>query len=116
MKILLKFEEFALVFLGIVAFSQLTFSWWWFVVLILLPDLGMIGYLINSKIGAYTYNFLHHRTLAVFVFFAGWFLDREVLMLMGIILFSHIALDRLLGYGLKFEKGFKFTHLGEIGN
>jgi hypothetical protein len=35
--------------------------------------------------------------------------------LIGVILFSHSSLDRMLGYGLKFEKGFKFTHLGEIG-
>jgi hypothetical protein len=33
----------------------------------------------------------------------------------GLILFSHSAMDRMLGYGLKYESGFKFTHLGEIG-
>ncbi|HZJ19645.1 MAG TPA: DUF4260 family protein [Pricia sp.] len=25
-------------------------------------------------------------------------------------------MDRIFGYGLKYNKGFKFTHLGEIGN
>ena len=39
----------------------------------------------------------------------------QVVQLVGIILFSHSAMDRAMGYGLKFDKGFKFTHLGEIG-
>lgn len=30
--------------------------------------------------------------------------------------FPHAAMDRIFGYGLKYEKGFKYTHLGEIGN
>lgn len=30
-------------------------------------------------------------------------------------LFSHSAMDRIFGYGLKHENGFKFTHLREIG-
>ena len=28
---------------------------------------------------------------------------------------AHIGLDRALGYGLKYSKGFAFTHLGTIG-
>ena len=34
----------------------------------------------------------------------------------GVILFSHTAMDRIMGYGLKFEKGFIFTHQGTIGS
>jgi hypothetical protein len=45
----------------------------------------------------------------------GIYLSNELIQLCGIILFSHAAFDRVLGYGLKYEKGFKFTHLGEIG-
>jgi hypothetical protein len=37
------------------------------------------------------------------------------MQLIGVIMFSHAAFDRLLGYGLKYEEGFKFTHLGAIG-
>jgi hypothetical protein len=39
-----------------------------------------------------------------------------IIQLIGTILFIHIAMDRIFGYGLKYDKGFKFTHLGEIGN
>jgi hypothetical protein len=29
---------------------------------------------------------------------------------------NHIGIDRMLGYGLKYAEGFRFTHLGRIGN
>jgi hypothetical protein len=28
---------------------------------------------------------------------------------------NHIGVDRLLGYGLKYADGFKWTHLGRMG-
>jgi hypothetical protein len=33
----------------------------------------------------------------------------------GLIRFSHTAMDRMPGYGLQYEKGFIFTHLGTLG-
>jgi hypothetical protein len=36
------------------------------------------------------------------------------LLLVGIIWVAHIGFDRLLGYGLKYETGFKDTHLGKV--
>lgn len=115
MKFILKLEEFAMLLLGILAFSFLSFSWWWFLVLILVPDIGMLGYLFGSKAGAISYNVFHHKGLAVLIGITGVYLISSYLQLAGIILFSHASLDRILGYGLKYEKGFKFTHLGEIG-
>ena len=115
MKTLLKLEELALMLFGIYLFSLMDYSAWWFVGLILVPDIGMFGYLINSKIGAWSYNLFHHRGVAIGIYLLGIFTASEALQLAGIILFSHIAMDRIFGYGLKYEKGFKFTHLGEIG-
>ncbi|MEM9680882.1 MAG: DUF4260 domain-containing protein, partial [Bacteroidota bacterium] len=90
-------------------------SWWVFLVLFLAPDIGMIGYLINNKVGAVLYNLFHHKGLAIVLYLAGVYLSNDMLCLSGTILFAHSAFDRMLGYGLKMEKGFKFTHLGEIG-
>ena len=75
----------------------------------------MTGYLVNAKTGAYTYNILHHRGVAVMVIFLGILLSIQALQFTGFIIFAHACMDRMLGYGLKYEKGFKFTHLGEIG-
>jgi hypothetical protein len=112
----LKLEELALFLLGIFLFSQLHFAWWWFLVLILTPDIGMIGYLFENKTGAFTYNLFHHRGIAIACYLIGIYTHSEITQLIGVILFSHAAMDRIFGYGLKYEKGFKFTHLGEIGD
>ncbi|WP_424495170.1 DUF4260 domain-containing protein [Salinimicrobium sp. GXAS 041] len=115
MKIILKLEELAMFLLGIFAFNLLNFDWWWFLALLFTPDVGILGYLFGNKAGAITYNLFHHKAVAVLVFLAGFYFTSEVLQLAGIIFFAHAAFDRMLGYGLKYEKGFKFTHLGEIG-
>lgn len=101
--------------LGIYLFSLLDYTWWWFPALLLVPDLSMIGYAFGNKAGAWTYNIVHHRGVAVIVYLAGIYLNNTALQLAGVILFSHSCFDRVFGYGLKYEKGFKFTHLGEIG-
>ena len=114
MKTVLKLEELGLFLFGIFLFSQTNFAWWLFLVLILTADLSMIGYILGNKVGAYFYNFFHHRALALLCYVLGFYFTIDWLELCGIILFSHSSMDRIFGYGLKYEKGFKFTHLGEI--
>ena len=114
MKSILKLEELLQFALGIYLFSTLSYAWWWFLVLILLPDIGMLGYLVNTKTGALTYNVFHHKALAILIFLVGIYFEIEVMQLIGIILFSHAALDRVFGYGLKYADNFKNTHLGHI--
>ncbi|MDF2158583.1 DUF4260 domain-containing protein [Algoriphagus sp. CAU 1675] len=115
MKGLLKLEELGMLILSFWAFHLTEQSWWWFFGLFLVPDIGMTGYLLNEKTGSWTYNIFHHKGIALLVFFTGVFLSSMHLQIAGIILFAHASFDRMLGYGLKYEKGFKFTHLGEIG-
>jgi len=115
MKTVIKLEELGLFILGIYLFSLLNYQWWWFLVLILAPDFSMIGYAVSNKIGALSYNLFHHKGIAILLYLIGCYLQIEVMQLIGIILFSHSAMDRIFGYGLKYEKGFKYTHLGEIG-
>ncbi|NNE78058.1 MAG: DUF4260 domain-containing protein [Pricia sp.] len=115
MSTLIKWEESLLFLLGMYLFSLLAYEWWWFVVLLLTPDIGMVGYLFGNRLGEVTYNLFHHRGVAIVLYIGGSYLANPVLQLIGIILFSHSALDRIFGYGLKYNKGFKFTHLGEIG-
>ncbi len=115
MKTTLQFEEIAMLGLAIYLYSFLPYPWWLFLALFLAPDIGMIGYVMNSKIGAISYNIFHHKGLAILLYLAGIYVSNDILQLSGIILFAHASFDRILGYGLKYEKGFKFTHLGEIG-
>jgi Domain of unknown function (DUF4260) len=115
MKKLLSLEEVAQFLLGIWLFSRLDFAWWWFPALLLLPDLSMIGYLINPKIGAWIYNFFHHKLLGIIILIFGYYTDNQQVTLIGVILFAHSAMDRIFGYGLKFDDAFTNTHLGKIG-
>ncbi|KIQ24183.1 hypothetical protein RT99_03670 [Flavobacterium sp. MEB061] len=115
MKTVIKLEEVGLFILGIYLFSLLDYQWWWFLVLILAPDFSMLGYVFNNKTGAFMYNIFHHRGIAVLIYLTGCYLKLASLQLVGVILFSHSAMDRMFGYGLKYEQGFKYTHLGEIG-
>lgn len=112
---LLKLEELGQFLLSIILFNQLNYAWWVFPACILLPDLSMIGYLVNPKIGAWLYNFFHHKLVAIMILILGFWLNISLLTLIGVILFGHSAMDRIFGYGLKFNDNFKNTHLGWIG-
>lgn len=115
METTLKFEELAQFILGIILFMQLDYVWWWFPALLLMPDIGAIGYLISSRLGSITYNIFHNKTIAIAIGVWGFYFDNSLLILIGVILFSHSALDRIFGYGLKYPNSFKNTHLGKIG-
>jgi len=115
MKHLIKLEEAAMFLLSILLFANLNFAWWWFPVLLLLPDISMLGYVFNSRIGGFLYNLFHHKGTAIVVFAIGYFIECNYFELAGIILFGHSSMDRILGYGLKYLDSFKRTHLGRIG-
>ena len=52
MKLLLKVEEVGLFALSIVLFPRDHYSLWWYALLFLTPDISMLGYLINTRVGA----------------------------------------------------------------
>ncbi|MDG3582666.1 DUF4260 domain-containing protein [Galbibacter pacificus] len=116
MKYSLKLEELAMFLLGIFMFSKLSLSWWFFIGLFFVPDIGMFGYIVNQKTGAFTYNLFHHKGIALVLYFVGIWQQSEWLQFIGIILFAHVSFDRMLGYGLKYKDNFNNTHLGKIGN
>lgn len=112
MKNLLKLEEAGLFLLCLVLYSRLHFAWWVYAALLLAPDIGMLGYLVNNRVGAFTYNLFHHRGLAALLYVVGYLYDIPGLALAGIILLAHSSMDRIFGYGLKYPDHFKHTHLG----
>ena len=127
MKGLLKLEELAQFLVCLVALIASDVPWWTYLLLALGPDIGMLGYLVDPKVGAITYNMLHHKGLALLVAAIGGVTLYLMLMtespegieritlLAGIILYGHASMDRIFGYGLKFGDSFQHTHLGWIG-
>lgn len=114
MKTLLKSEELIQFLAAIYLFSRLNFAWWWFPALLLLPDISMVGYLINPAVGAVLYNVAHHKGLGIVIGLLGLMMGSQNLMLAGVILFAHSSMDRVAGYGLKYFDSFKHTSLGSL--
>lgn len=117
MKTLIKIEEAAICFTAVFFMFNADYglSWWLFMLLFFLPDIGMIGYIINARIGALTYNLTHHKAIGIILFLTGYFLSNHTLELAGLIIVAHSSFDRVLGYGLKYPDHFKHTSLGVIG-
>ena len=86
-----------------------------YALLLIGPDIGMLGYLVNPRAGAFTYNLFHHKGIAVLILVTGLFLMTGWITAIGIILYGHASMDRIFGYGLKYGDAFKHTHLGWIG-
>ena len=68
MKTLLRLEEFLMFVLALFLFSELDYSWELFALLFFTPDLSMLGYLANPRLGAWTYNLIHHKGLHALCF------------------------------------------------
>ncbi len=114
MKWIIRLEGLTVFAVGIVAYHYRFDNWWWFAGLFLYPDLGMLGYLVNTKVGAICYNLFHHLLTAFCLCCVGWFFDQDWLLILGIVMVSHIGLDRVFGYGLKYPDQFKSTHLDKL--
>ncbi len=115
MKSVIRVEELSLAMLAFFLFLSLPYSWWWFFILLLAPDLSMLGYLVNPRIGAVVYDAVHHKAVAVLLFVLGGLMGIPWIQAAGLVLLAHSSLDRVLGYGLKYGDSFQHTHLGLIG-
>jgi hypothetical protein len=116
MKTTLRLEEALEFGLAIYLSQQLPYAGWLYAVLFLTPDISMLGYLINTRIGAMAYNLFHHKGIALVLYLLGALINSHSIMFAGLVLFGHSAFDRMAGYGLKYSDNFKHTHLGWIGS
>jgi len=114
-KWVLRAEALAVLILALSFYFQQGYSGLTFALYFLVPDLSFLGYLVNKKVGAMAYNGAHSLVGALGIVALGFFLNIELFQMAGLIWVSHIGVDRTLGYGLKYENGFGFTHLGLIG-
>ena len=73
MKNLLRLEEFFLFGLALFLFT-IGLRMGLVTLLFLAPDLSIAGYLANPRLGAWTYNLIHHKGLAVALYILFLFL------------------------------------------
>jgi uncharacterized protein DUF4260 len=113
-KPLLHLEGALVLFLSCILYHQLNGSWLLFVLLLLVPDLFLLGYTINKIVGAACYNLVHTYVLPLSLFYLLWLSGHQSQCWLILIWTAHIGLDRLLGYGLKYPSGFRDTHLNKV--
>jgi hypothetical protein len=86
-------------------------SWPLFGLLFLVPDVFMLGYLANARVGAAVYNAVHTYLGPLALAGYAHLSHRVAIFSLSLIWIAHIGFDRMLGYGLKYPTGFKNTHL-----
>jgi hypothetical protein len=111
---LLRLEGAAILALSLYFYGVGHYGWWLFAALLLIPDLFMLGYLVNVKWGSAIYNLVHTVTGPILLLAAAFIVGRTGCIPYALIWFAHIGMDRALGFGLKYPTSFKDTHLQHV--
>lgn len=113
-KNIIKIEGLFIFLAGIYFYNMFSGNWILFMLLIFVPDISIVGFLKNKKLGTITYNLSHNYILAIILLLVGFILGKPILTSLGLIVFSHVGIDRFLGYGLKYPSSFKDTHIQRL--
>jgi hypothetical protein len=111
---LLRAEGAALFVLSLFLYHFAGAGWRTFLLLFLWPDLFMLGYIWNARIGSSFYNLVHTEILPMALAGFAFSGHRLPWLSFALIWLAHIGLDRALAFGLKYPTAFKDTHLQRI--
>jgi hypothetical protein len=89
-------------------------AWWLYLLLALAPDLSMLAYAGGARVGAVGYDAAHTYVVPVALGAGGLLGGSDALVAVALIWLAHIGVDRAVGYGLKYETGFRDTHLQRV--
>ena len=110
----LQLEGLVLLIAALLLFATTHQPWWLVPATILAPDLSMVGYLGTTRWGALAYNVGHSTVLPSALALVALNTHRPLVLAFALLWFAHIGMDRALTYGLKYDTGFKHTHLGDL--
>ena len=99
---------------SLLLYGQIVGNWLLFVVLVLAPDLSMLGYLLGVRFGTAIYNLFHTLVAPLLLIAFSIFCQQFWLLPYGLIWTAHIGIDRLLGFGLKYPTRFQDTHFQRL--
>jgi len=111
---LLRVEGVALLVLSVLLYRVNGGGWLMFGVLLLAPDLSMLGYLAGPQVGAAVYNTFHTYAMPAVAGALGMVFANPLMVAVALIWFAHIGMDRTVGYGLKYPSSFNDTHLQRV--
>jgi hypothetical protein len=111
---LVRLESLTALVITLVLYWRTGGNGWLFAVLLLAPDLSMVGYMRNAVLGSAMYNAAHTLIVPALLLAIMLVLESLIGVHIALIWFAHIFMDRTVGYGLKYAAGFKQTHLNRI--
>ena len=112
---LLRVEGGCVLALSILCYREVNADWILFIALLLAPDLAILGYFRGVRVGTVLYNLVHTLTGPLLLIGYTILEKSPWLLAYGLIWTSHIGLDRLLVFGLKYPTRFNDTHLQRVG-
>jgi len=110
---LLRLEGFGVLIAALLLYAQHGAGWGLFAATFLLPDLAFLAFLAGARVGALAYNATHSYIGPLLAAAASHYTGLPLTV--SLVWAAHVGFDRALGYGLKYAKGFGFTHLGRVG-
>lgn len=112
-KLFLHIEGAAIFLFSTALYFYIGGTWWLFLLLLLSPDIFVLGYLKDNKTGSFIYNLGHIYLWPLALAGLGIITSSILLIHLGLIWSAHIGMDRMIGYGLKYPSGFKITHFNK---
>lgn len=94
-------------------YGHLGFAWSEFALWFFLPDIGILFYLFDGRVGGTAYNLTHCALWPCLFGLVGFLGDVAVAQQVALIWAAHISFDRALGWGLKYEQSFFHTDMGQ---
>ena len=96
----LRLEALALLMLSAWLYSRHGIGWLLFLVLFVVPDVSLVGYVFTFRGGAFVYNIGHSYLGPLIMAIIGLLLGSGLWIPLALIWVAHISLDRALGFGL----------------
>ena len=113
-RLLLHIEGLTLLVVSLVLYGNLNFGWGTFALLLFVPDLAIIPYAINKRMGQVIYNLVHTIVFPLALGVYSILNANNLGLQISLIWFAHIGMDHLLGYGFKYPSLFKETHFSRV--
>jgi Domain of unknown function (DUF4260) len=110
-RVMLRSEGVALLAMAAVLYGRQGQSWWLFVALLAVPDLGLLGYVVGARAGAVAYDLTHTYLPPAVLALGGVLGGSSLAVSVALIWFAHIGMDRALGLGLRYPDRSRHSHL-----
>jgi hypothetical protein len=104
--VLLRIEGATLLALSVLLYGLNEGSWLLYVLLFLVPDVSMLGYLAGGRVGAASYNLFHTYAASGLLAALGLMTESPLVVSVALVWFAHIGFDWMVGFGLKYPTMF----------